>query len=63
MVVANAVTVRKEQVMAAQVTAADIAKTEKRKRVARTAVDIARRKPEICSCSKYHIIKIRIIII
>ena len=53
-----AVTVRVEQVIADQATADDTAKTEIRIRGARVAVDTARRKPEICSCSKYHIIKV-----
>ena len=54
-------TVRVEQATAVQATVVNIAKTEIRTRVVRMAVDIARRKPEICSCSKYHTMEICII--
>ena len=57
-VVVIAATVRAEQAIAVQATAVGTAKTEIRIRVVRIAVDTARRKPEICSCSKYHIIKV-----
>ena len=53
--------VRAEQGNAAQVTAADTAKTEIRIQVSRPALDTARRKPALCSCSKYHTMEICII--
>ena len=58
MIAITAATDRVEQVIAAQATAVDRAKTETRTRVAWIAEDTARRKPEICFCSKYHIQKV-----